>query len=749
MSAELFTLPGDPSRYNAATPAEGASDCKAAELARQLRLPFIDLATAAADQDALDVLPEHLAQRFECIPLRREHDASGRGRPILVLAMANPLDLAAIENIEFATGHRIRAVVASNKDVSEAIERLYSPERWLRDFLRNVPDTDDVLLNETTEAADPPKVDEYPAVKLVNLILNRGVRQNASDIHVEPDLHGIQVRFRISGVLREFSTFPKWLQNPLVSRLKVLSNLDIADRRRPQDGRLKLQTATRQVDIRVSTLPTNFGEKVVLRILGAGFTLPDVHALGVDGPDLEILRQASEQPQGMILVTGPTGSGKTTTLYSILRQRKDPSVNIVTVEDPIEYQIPGINQVQVNSKAGMTFATCLRSILRQDPDIILVGEIRDTETQEIAFHAALTGHLVLSTLHTNSTVATITRLADLGVDPYVMSDSLNVVVAQRLLRRTCESCREMYRPSRSDLQRLNMEKAKFPFWRGVGCEKCGHTGYEGRFAIYEVLRMTPRLRELIVAKASEAEIRKAAVASGTRLLVDQAITKIQSGLTTVEEVLRVVQVELDCSRCPGCGCGIEAEFVVCPSCSYELKRTCHSCRQELKLEWKTCPYCNSVTSQTDKTVHAITSVKHPRTSEQEPSVEKRTRILVVDDEPVSRRLAIAAMQTLPGSPEVFSAADGLSCLRMAGELKPDLVLLDLLMPGMDGFEVCAKLRQEVETAFIPILMLTASSSDEHRLKGYLIGTDDYMAKPFSIPELHARVLRLLRRTYGA
>ena len=430
------------------------------------------------------------------------------------------------------------------------------------------------------------------------------------------------------------------------------------------------------------------------------------------------------------------------------------------MEDPIEIQQAGITQVQVNNKAGLTFASSLRSILRQDPDVLLVGEIRDLETADIAFHAAMTGHLLLSTLHTNSTTATVARLLDLGVDPYLISSSVNLIVAQRLLRKVCERCREEYQPSHKLLERLHSEEADFPFFHGRGCEACGKTGYRGRTGVFELLRMTPTLRELINRKASEPELRKAAVAAGTTLLLQEAMEKVKQGITTIEEVLRVIQLQEDeVVRCPHCGSLINLDFSTCPYCLFALKVVCEACAQELKPEWRICPYCSARITKVTVVSEDKRRVPHPSPAATGEAASplpvtrggapsKKLRILVVEDDDPTRRTIVKSLEQLPSRPEVIAAADGLEGLAAVEHLQPDLVVLDVKMPGMSGLEVCQRLRSKVQTAFIPILMLTGDTDEESRTKGFLVGTDDYMGKPFSVSELHARINRLLRRTYG-
>jgi type II secretory ATPase GspE/PulE/Tfp pilus assembly ATPase PilB-like protein len=380
-----------------------------------------------------------------------------------------------------------------------------------------------------------------PVVGLCNGIIRDAISLRGSDIHIEPWAKEVCVRIRVDGVLREHSRIPRWLHAELVSRVKVLAVLDIAKKRVPQDGRFTATLGERRWDIRVSTLPTHWGEKVVLRLLGAT-ALPTFETLGLSAPGVSLLNDAIAQPQGMILVTGPTGHGKSTTLYSLLARRLSVGVNIVAIEDPIEYRIPGINQVQVDERSGLTFARCLRAVLRQDPDVILVGEIRDHETAEVAIQAALTGHLVLSTLHTNSAAATIDRLLDLGVRPLLVTAAVNLVIAQRLVRRICGNCRIVYTPPDAALRRLQIDPSG-EYYHGAGCAACGETGYSGRVGIFEMLRLTPALKDLVRREASEPEIVAAAGAAGTRFLLEDAAHQVRAGVTTVEEVVRVMRFE--------------------------------------------------------------------------------------------------------------------------------------------------------------------------------------------------------------
>jgi type II secretory ATPase GspE/PulE/Tfp pilus assembly ATPase PilB-like protein/ActR/RegA family two-component response regulator len=639
----------------------------------------------------------------------------------------------------------------------------------MQDFLAKVADSPDfTIVSDETEKVDLDKSDSRsaaelaPVVKMCNLILQEAIRSQASDVHLEPGLNCLEVRMRVDGVLREYIDVPKWLHHPLVSRLKILASLDIAERRLPQDGRITAKFQNNSVDLRISTLPTHFGEKVVLRILGTT-SIPPLESMGLSEWQFSTLTDCLSQPQGMILLTGPTGSGKTTTLYSMILTRRSPEINIVTVEDPIEYQLAGINQVQVNARANLTFAGCLRSILRQDPDVILVGEIRDLETAEIAFQAAVTGHLVMSTLHTNSSLAAITRLLDLGVDPSLINSSVNLIVAQRLARRICSQCKEPCTPPPELLRRLRIDDPGHAFYRGRGCSACGKSGYAGRIGIYEMLRMTNTLKELIRQKASETQLRRGATAGGTRFLLDDGLSKVREGLTSLEELLRVIEVEAEETfQCPKCGSAVRREFKTCPYCMLTLRNICESCEQELKPEWKICPYCTRPVNrqagpgETEKMLTEGSRDLVPLSSGNSGlagqvaalPAAKQPKILVVDDDAGISKVIQKALTQLPMDTEVITAADGVEALETIEQHKVDLVILDVKMPRMDGFAVCERLRKNIRTAFLPIMMLTANADEDNRTKGYLVGTDDYLSKPFTVPDFLARVTRLLRRTYG-
>ena len=513
-------------------------------LSKQYAIPAITVAQVDPDPDVLKLVPEQIAKKHGVLPIKRMGNT-------LTLAMADPTNVFALDDVGFMTGLQIQPVVASEAAIRKAFERLYETGASVTDMMSELEEADtDVEVveggEETFSKADifdlKESADEAPVVRLINMILTDAIRRGASDIHLEPYEKVFRVRFRIDGVLHEIMTPPKRLEAALTSRVKIMATLDIAERRLPQDGRIKLRYHQREIDFRVSTLPTIFGEKTVMRILDKEALQLDLSALGFDPWSLEQFTKAIHSPYGMILITGPTGSGKTTTLYSAIHTINSPDINIMTAEDPVEYNLKGVNQVQVNDEIGRTFAACLRSFLRQDPDVILVGETRDLETAQIGIRAALTGHLVLTTLHTNDCPSTPARLLDMGIPPFLVSSSLQLILAQRLGRRVCRDCREPYEASEESLVpygHVPQGLGTVNFFKGKGCQTCNFTGMKGRVAIYEVMPVSTELRDLILRNATTNEIRDVATSQGMKTLRQNALQKVVDGVTTVEEVLRV------------------------------------------------------------------------------------------------------------------------------------------------------------------------------------------------------------------
>jgi type IV pilus assembly protein PilB len=590
-------------------------------LAYQLAFPYASLADEPPDPPAIVLIPKDVALKRVCVAVRLDKN-------LLTVAMSDPLLFSLVQDLEFQTGYRIKQVVATRTDILEAIENGY-PDKAMAKYTgggvagglavhapfgghRGTPSgggsPSGALVRRSEEdvferpalpgAAREAGGDSAPIIDLVDLVVNSAITSRASDVHIEPMEKGVIVRHRLDGLLKEVMDLPRWIHEGLVARMKIMAGMDIAEKRLPQDGRLRVKTDDgKDVDFRVSTLRTLFGEKLVLRVLDHRKGAPPLEELGFSATAMEELRFFLKHQHGMILVVGPTGSGKTTTLSSAISTIKSGRTNIITIEDPIEYQITGVNQTQVNEKAKLTFAAALRAILRQDPDVVLVGEIRDHETAKIAMQAAQTGHLVLSTLHTEDAPSTVTRLTDMGIEPYVIASALVGVVAQRLVRRLCVSCRRQYTPETDTLRGLNIAEAdadRFVFYRAVGCEECNHTGYRGRIALYEVMRVTDKTRRLIAQRCGEDMIRDAAVASGMISLGEDGLAKVKNGVTTAEELLRVVtEVRELRTLCTSCGGAVAVDFNACPHCGHRLSGGCDTCGRALQPGWAFCPFCSN------------------------------------------------------------------------------------------------------------------------------------------------------------
>lgn len=494
----------------------------------QLGIPHIDLSNICIIPAVTALIPMALAERHQVIPVK----ISGTK---LILAMVDPTNFYAIDDIRIASGFDIEPVIATEKDIMQSIKECYGVQDLVEKAVNKIRPDDLSLTTEFQTAEDA------PIIGLVNSFLSQAIKNVASDIHIEPQDKMLRIRFRIDGMLREVGSFPRDIHPAIVARIKIISEMDIAEKRIPQDGRIKIKETDRDVDVRVSTLPTIMGEKIAMRLLDQNAVILDIEKLGFSTENFNKYHNFYNQPYGMVLVTGPTGSGKTTTLYSTLSKVNSPNENIITLEDPVEYRLPGINQVQINPKAGLTFASGLRSVLRQDPNIVLVGEIRDSETANIAIRAALTGHLVFSTLHTNDAAGTVTRLLDMDVEPYLVASSILGVVAQRLVRTICPGCKEHYTPSPDSLEYLFLGGKPYSptLYRGIGCSHCNHTGYRGRMAIHEVMPITSQIREAINCKASSDVISKIAITQGMSTMCQDGIQKALLGLTDIREVMRV------------------------------------------------------------------------------------------------------------------------------------------------------------------------------------------------------------------
>lgn len=556
----------------------------------QTSFAIVRLDNTSVSSEALDLVSREIALKYSCIPLKIEDKK-------LTVAMSDPLKYSDVQDLQNITGHYIDPVFATKQNIAHSIERFYKLSD--SDIALQMRDDDEdlreQLTEDETEDLDLEEEEmEAPIIKMEKLILTEAIRSHSSDIHIEPQIDFVQVRNRIDGSLKNVMRVPKWMQNALISRFKIMGKMDLAEKRVPQDGKRKFKVGEVEIDMRVSTLPTKNGEKIVIRILEKNKKMLCLEGLGLYHKSLAQIKSLIYNPQGIILVVGPTGSGKTTTLYSILNMLKAETVNIITIEDPIEYELEGINQVQVHEKAGLTFAKTLRSVLRQDPDIILLGEIRDSETAEIAFRAAMTGHLVLSTLHTPDTTGSLNRIFDLGITPAVASEALLGIVAQRLVRLNCEYCKEVYEPSEEIINRVKIGDGNGnEYYKGKGCEHCHDTGYSGRMGIYEVMSVDSKIREVISRQQDSYVIRRMAIGNGMMSLANYAMQQTVNGKITVEEFCKIAYDSRteQLTLCSHCKKYLEPDFKVCPYCEHVSSHTCKSCSRDINTDWVVCPYC--------------------------------------------------------------------------------------------------------------------------------------------------------------
>jgi type IV pilus assembly protein PilB len=699
-------------------------------LAQALGLDVVDVARRPISPTAARLVPRSVSDRY-CVLGMEWTD----GR--LTLAMSDPTDVVALDDVRLYTKARtIAVVVATESAIREHLNRAWSLEEDASD----VADMFDGLVEDLAAvetADDSSDVDGTPVVRLVNVILSDAVRARASDIHLQPELDGLRVRYRIDGLLRDVMTVPRSAAPSITSRVKIVSGLDIAERRRPQDGRTRMNVDGDSIDARVSTLPSMHGEKVVIRLLARGEGVLPLSRVGFSERQLDSILETLVAPQGLVLITGPTGSGKTSTLYSAVSQMRTPDRNIVTLEDPVEVQLRGITQVQTNDRAGLTFAAGLRSVLRQDPDVVLVGEIRDTETAELALRASLTGHMVFSTLHTNDASAAVTRLVDMGVEPFLIASSLTLVVAQRLVRVPCQRCVAPYQPSPRTLQLLGVTEedvANGHVVRGRGCDQCGQTGYLGRTAIFEVLPVDAGLRAVLTARPTESAIRSAARAAGVSSLRGDGIARALRGETTLEEVLRVTQVDSSSGpRCHSCHRSVEDDMAFCPWCAASVERgSCPGCARRLDPEWRVCPWCRHGRD---------TSVAGP-VGEAAPEAPRRAKVAVVDDDPSILEFVRVALDDVC---DVVTAATAEEGLRIAATEDLDAMILDLVLPDLSGIELTRLLRADTRTALLPLLLLTGSDDALLRTEAYHAGADLFVSKPVEPSTLEANVCLLLER----
>jgi type II secretory ATPase GspE/PulE/Tfp pilus assembly ATPase PilB-like protein/CheY-like chemotaxis protein len=693
-------------------------------IAARFRFPVADLTNI--DPKLVGTVPEQLARRFNVVPVRQTDS-------YLEVATANPFDIDAEKMLAFATGREVRMLLGSPSRIREKLDELYrETETAVARLLEGIGGDFEVeqIKEDEENAASAEQASQRPILRLVDTMIADGITNRASDIHVEPVEGGVVVRYRIDGVLRQAMKIPRSAGVPLISRIKIMSKLDIADRLRPQDGRARVSVNGEPVDLRISTLPASHGEKVVIRVLNQKATTLSLDSLGLAEEEQKAIRSLLAHKEGIILVTGPTGSGKTTTLYSALRAVQGTGVNIVTVEDPVEYRLgENIVQVQVNEKAGLTFASALRSILRQDPDVVLVGEIRDKETAQIALQASLTGHLVLSTLHTNDAPNTVTRLVDIGMEAYKIAPALRGIVAQRLMRRLCKNCRQVAtEPVNERFSRFVPEGVTL--YQGVGCSECSMTGYRGRFSIVEVLTMNPDLERRIADGATAEKIAEAARAAGMRSLWGSGLRHVLSGESTFEELMRVTDVPRE-----------EPEAESVPA---RPRRGGRGTRGA--------PPVAAPPAPVSATVSPVYELSMDMELLEEPGLPNGVMpggrgqgacVLLVEDEEQLRRVMKDLLQR--EGYRVAEARDGIQALDEVDRFAPDVIILDLNLPGMDGYGVLAQLRSRAATREIPVMVLTAKGDEDNEVRVFELGADDFVTKPFRARSLTARLEAVLGR----
>ncbi len=686
-------------------------------IAERFRLSVANLTTS--DVTARRSVPEALARQYQVLPLRITDS-------YLEVATANPFDMDAEKLLAFATGREVRMLLSSPTQIKERLEEHYRPEDVVSKLLDGMAEEVDVAqLEEETEdlTFSAEEAAKRPIIKLVDSLLADGIATRASDIHIEPFDRGVVVRYRIDGVLRQVMKIPRAAGIPLISRIKIMSGMDIADRLRPQDGRARVAVNGEPVDLRVSTLPAALGEKVVIRVLNTTTTTLQLDALGLASEERSAIDALLQNREGIILVTGPTGSGKTTTLYAALRAVQNEGVNIVTVEDPVEYRLgESVVQVQTNEKAGLTFASALRSILRQDPDVVLVGEIRDTETARIAVQASLTGHLVLSTLHTNDAASSVTRLNDMGMEGYKIASALRGVIAQRLLRRLCPKCKIVATdPPQAAIQPHIRHGSTL--YRPVGCAECAETGYFGRLGIVEVLTSSPELERLVGEGASTNAIGQAARRAGMKSLFQSGLHRVLEGVTSIEELLRVTTIPSE-----------EEVVVVAPAVVREPV-----------------PTGTTQVTPTDPSSHVV---------EPEPEFELLDTLVDPSDEPVVRKGTVLIVEDEVDLRHVMKdlleragyqcleAGDGVIALDLIDLHTPDVIILDLNLPILDGYAVLTDARSRRDSAKTPIIVLTAKGDEDNEVRVIEQGATEFLTKPFRARALIARLDALLARARG-
>jgi type IV pilus assembly protein PilB len=702
-------------------------------MSKVLNVDYVNLDHVVVNREAIRLVPQSLAVDHNILPFFIQ---DGK---ILHLAMENPLELDVVQQIEFKTGMPVKLFIAPPEQLRKAVRKYYNirevPEIQekgivpkLKDMAREGPTTKPEKVSDELDEAlaiiqDVRAVRKgSQIVKLVNLIITGGIKKRVSDIYFEPSTDLLLVHFKVDEILSKELQIPKWLQLPLFSRIKVMAGMNVSESQTIRNGRSSIMYDKRKFDLRISTVPTPFGEKIEIRILDSQIAFGDISTLGLSPADLDMYRTMLQQPRGWIIVAGPGANGKTTTLYALLNATKNFTHNVITIEDPIEYQLPGITQCQVNPRVGLTFVSGLNSILRQNPQVILIGEIRDSEVAATAMRASETGHLVLTTLQVNDAVSVVDRLYNLGFSPNRVASNLLMVIAQRLVKKICPDCRIKYTPEREELRKIGIPPAPesgFDAYKGVGCKTCNNTGYYGQIGLYELFVLNERLREEIAQQSANRVLKNLAIEAGMKPLLQDGIEKIRQGITTIEEVAKVCVIE---------PIGMQQPTVHVQ----ESQDTCKQCGKPLAKPWAICPFCG--TSRTGSW----------RITMQPPTPKPGIKIVLADDSKASRKI-LSFVLGRKGY-QVITAVDGEDALEKIRSERPDLIILDIAMPKRDGFAVCHEVRSHTETRAIPVIMLTDSGSLEDKLKGISLGANDYITKPFTLEELLARVEFVLRRT---
>jgi len=713
-------------------------------LSNQLGFPFVNMKDMKVDPAAVAIIDEDLAKRHLIIPYAISEDT-------LYIAMADPLSFSAIDDARFRSGLKVSPVVATISDILSSIERHYNIMDSLESVVESLGAAEGVEIMPLTQTVRDvtelkKKGEAPPIIRTVNAIMTNAIRTRASDIHIEPTRKNVLVRNRVDGLLSEVLELPKWVHASVVSRVKIMSDMDISEKRVPQDGRIRLRFSNEEIDLRVSTLPTKFGEKVAIRVLNNPNAFKPMHGLSLSKNDYNRIKRVVEMPQGVILVTGPTGSGKSTTLYAFLDHVRTDKINIVTLEDPIEYEMAGINQVQINEKAGLTFSGGLRSILRQDPDVIMVGEMRDNETAEIAMKASMTGHLVMSTLHTNDAVSSISRLIDMGIPNYMISSSLTAIVSQRLVRGICPKCKESYPAPDSELIKLEIDpggKKAIKLYRGKGCDYCKGSGYFDRLGLYEILVMNNILKELVAAGHDTELIETAARSSGMKLIWEDARDKALAGLTTLEEIERVVQrKDAFINVCESCGRNNKEDYNACPYCGHKRFVRCSKCNRLMGKGWNYCPYCFIPLKPMEMPGGRGEPESGPPVENPAYQCDKYPVLLIAEAEQnIRRRLQLLLGRRILCN--VVSAGDGDTLISSIGADAPRLVIIDSNLPGIE--KVLHELKTVDSSGKSPILAILNKKDGIETKKFIRLWASETIEKPFADEVIIKMIDRLWRK----